>query len=156
MAAVPAPLNKGPTTTKDPAGVGTSAGVGAGGGPATAETGTGTETLAPARWHDPKRYAWLLGLVVPTLPFLAWASSKPRDWASSGSWAVMVFGMFPMLDMVIGLDARNPPDSVLKWLEQDRYYRWCTYVFLPLQYAALVFACWLWATANLDVLEKSG
>jgi alkane 1-monooxygenase len=24
------------------------------------------------RWRDPKRYAWLLGLVVPTLPFLAW------------------------------------------------------------------------------------
>jgi hypothetical protein len=25
-----------------------------------------------AAWHDPKRYAWLLGLIVPTLPFLAW------------------------------------------------------------------------------------
>ena len=30
------------------------------------------EALTPARWHDPKRYAWLLGLIVPTLPFLAW------------------------------------------------------------------------------------
>ena len=25
------------------------------------------------------------------------------------------------------MDARNPPDDVIKWLEQDRYYRWCTY-----------------------------
>ena len=24
------------------------------------------------RWRDRKRYAWLLGLIVPTLPFLAW------------------------------------------------------------------------------------
>ena len=37
------------------------------------------------------------------------------------------------------------PTSVIKWLEQDRYYRWCTYLYLPLQYAGLVFACWLWS-----------
>jgi alkane 1-monooxygenase len=45
---------------------------------------------------------------------------------------------------------------VLKWLEQDRYYRWCTYAFLPLQYAGLVFACWLWASGDLSVLDRVG
>ena len=30
--------------------------------------------LNPATWRDAKRYAWLLGLVVPFAPFLAWAS----------------------------------------------------------------------------------
>ena len=25
-----------------------------------------------AAWHDPKRYLWLLGLVVPLIPFIAW------------------------------------------------------------------------------------
>ena len=28
--------------------------------------------VEPRRWRDRKRYAWLLGLIVPTLPFLAW------------------------------------------------------------------------------------
>jgi hypothetical protein len=33
--------------------------------------GSAGETLTPATWRDPKRYLWLLGLFVPTLPFLA-------------------------------------------------------------------------------------
>ena len=61
-----------------------------------------------------------------------------------------------MLDIAIGLDATNPPDSVLKWLEQDRYYRWCTYLFIPIQYAGLVFACWLWSSGYLSVAENIG
>ncbi len=112
---------------------------------------------AEVAWHDPKRYAWLLGAVVPLMPFMAWGLVKLTGF--EGFWLIgpaIVFGLFPILDIVIGLDAENPPDSVLKWLEQDRYYRWCTYVFLPLQYASLVFACWLWSHGNLDVLEKIG
>ena len=45
---------------------------------------------------------------------------------------------------------------MLKWLEQDRYYRWCTYLFIPVQYAGLVFACWLWSSGDLSVLESLG
>ncbi len=157
MAAVPAPPNKGPTTTKDPAGVRTSAGTGAGGGPATAETGTGTETLTPARWRDPKRYAWLLGLIVPTLPFLAyglvWATGLGIFWFYG---PVLVFAIFPVLDLLSGVDPTNPPDSVIKWLEQDRYYRWCTYAFLPIQYAGLVSRAGCGPAANSRRLMTSG
>ena len=52
------------------------------------------------------------------------------------------------------MDATNPPDSVLKWLEQDRYYRWCTYVFIPIQYAGLVLACWLWSSGDLSIARQ--
>ena len=48
---------------------------------------------------------------------------------------LLVFVAFPLLDVAIGVDPTNPPDSMLKWLEQDRYYRWCTYLFIPVQYA---------------------
>ena len=34
--------------------------------------------------------------------------------------------------MVIGDDPSNAPEDVVAWLEQDRYYRWVTYLFLPL------------------------
>jgi alkane 1-monooxygenase len=54
------------------------------------------------------------------------------------------------------MDAANPPDSVIKWLEQDRYYRWCTYLYIPIQYAGLVLACWLWSSGKLSVIEDVG
>jgi alkane 1-monooxygenase len=45
---------------------------------------------------------------------------------------------------------------VIKWLERDRYYRWCTYLFLPIQYAGLVFACWLWSSGKLSTVDDIG
>jgi alkane 1-monooxygenase len=111
----------------------------------------------PAAWTDPKRYAWLLGIVVPLAPFMAWGAVALTGFG--GFWLlgpVLVFVAFPLLDIVVGMDASNPPDSVLKWLEQDRYYRWCTYVFIPIQYAGLVLACWLWSSGELSVLDSLG
>ena len=117
----------------------------------------GEDALTPATWSDPKRYAWLLGLLIPTLPFIAWglvhASGVGAFWFFG---PVLVFVIFPLFDLLVGNDASNPPDSVIKWLEQDRYYRWCTYLYLPIQYGGLVFACWLWAKGKLGVLDSVG
>ncbi len=113
--------------------------------------------LNPATWRDSKRYAWLLGLVIPLAPFIAWASVTVTGFEFFWWFGpLLVFVFFPILDIVIGMDASNPPDSVLKWLEQDRYYRWCTYAFIPLQYAGLVFACWLWSSGDLSTLSSIG
>jgi alkane 1-monooxygenase len=115
------------------------------------------EALPATRWRDPKRYAWLLGLIVPTLPFLSWALVQATGLGFFWFYGpLLVFGIFPLLDLLIGTDAANPPDSVIKWLEQDRYYRWCTYAFLPIQYAGLVFACWLWSSGELSTLDALG
>ena len=111
----------------------------------------------PAEWTDGKRYAWLLGIAVPLAPFFAYLY-----WSLTGIgafWFVgpfLVFVLFPLLDFAIGMDSTNPPDSVLKFLEQDRYYRWCTYLFIPIQYGGLIFACWLWASGDLNVVESVG
>jgi alkane 1-monooxygenase len=108
-------------------------------------------------WRDPKRYLWLLGLVVPTLPFLAWGLVELTGLGVFWFYGpVLVFGIFPLLDLAVGLDARNPPESVIKALEQDRYYRWCTYAYIPVQYAGLVFACWEWSYGDLSVIESIG
>ncbi|HEY4896513.1 MAG TPA: alkane 1-monooxygenase [Solirubrobacteraceae bacterium] len=108
-------------------------------------------------WRDPKRYAWLLGLFVPTLPFLTWGLVHATGLAVFWFYGpFLVFGIFPLLDLAIGMDARNPPDSVIKWLEQDRYYKWCTYAYLPIQYAGLVFACYLWSSGDLTVIDSIG
>jgi len=115
------------------------------------------QQLNPARWRDPKRYAWLLGLVVPTLPFITWALAQGSGVGAFWFFGpVLVFGIFPLLDLLVGTDATNPPDSIIKWLEQDRYYRWCTYLYIPVQYAGLVFACWLWSSGKLSTVEDVG
>jgi len=111
----------------------------------------------PAEWTDGKRYAWLLGIVVPLAPFFAFLY-----WSLTGIGAfwfigpVLVFVIFPLLDFAIGMDSTNPPDSVLKFLEQDRYYRWCTYVFIPIQLGGLIFACWIWSSGDINVIESIG
>jgi alkane 1-monooxygenase len=115
--------------------------------------------MAPrtVHWHDPKRYAWLLGLVIPISPFLGWGivavTGSPAGWFVG---ILLVFGLLPILDWAFGLDSSNPPDSVLAWLEDDRYYRWCIYSFLPLQYAGLVFACWIWTRPDVSLTAKIG
>jgi alkane 1-monooxygenase len=120
---------------------------------------SGADPLAPASvaWRDAKRYAWLLGLLIPTLPFITWGLVELTGLGVLWFYGpFLVFGIFPLLDLMIGMDARNPPDSVIKWLEQDRYYRWCTYLYLPIQYAGLVFACWLWSHGGLSTLDSIG
>jgi alkane 1-monooxygenase len=108
-------------------------------------------------WRDPKRYAWLLGLIVPSLPFLAWGLVQGTGLGVFWFYGpFLVFAIFPLLDLLIGMDSANPPDSVIKWLEQDRYYRWCTYLFIPIQYAGLLFACWLWSSGRLSTVDDIG
>ena len=115
------------------------------------------EALNPATWRDGKRYAWLLGLIVPSLPFIAWFWVELTGLGVFWWFGpILVFGIFSLLDVIVGMDAENPPDSVIKWLEQDRYYRWCTYAFIPVQYAGLVFACWLWSHGDLTTVDKLG
>jgi alkane 1-monooxygenase len=115
------------------------------------------EDLNPATWRDGKRYAWLLGLIVPALPFIAWFWVELTGLGVFWWFGpILVFGIFSILDVIVGMDAENPPDSIIKWLEQDRYYRWCTYAFIPVQYAGLVLACWLWSHGDLTTVDKIG
>jgi alkane 1-monooxygenase len=113
--------------------------------------------LNPAGWRDGKRYAWLLGLLVPMIPFIAYglvqATGLGVFWFFGPAF---VYGIMPALDTAIGKDSTNPPDSVLKWLEQDRYYRRCTYAYIPLQFASLIGACWFWAHGDLSTVDKLG
>ena len=127
--------------------------------PASANEKLISDGAAPAqvRWRDPKRYLWLLGLFVPTLPFLAWGLVELTGLGVFWFYGpFLVFAIFPLADLLVGIDAENPPDSAIKWLEQDRYYRWCTYLYIPIQYAGLVFACWLWTSGKLSTLEDIG
>jgi alkane 1-monooxygenase len=124
---------------------------------ATLRQSVQTPTDEQITWRDPKRYLWLLGLLVPTLPFIALGLVTATGLGVFWWFGPMfMYLLLPILDTVVGNDEANPPEAVVERLEEDRYYRWCTYLFLPLQYGGLVFACWKWGSGDLSVLESIG
>ena len=108
-------------------------------------------------WKDKKRYLWILGLVVPVLPLVGLSLRQATEWGGF-LWITPLafFVVIPLLDLVTGYDDTNPPDEVIEALENDRYYRWVTYLYLPVQYAGFVLAMWYLATADLSVVDKVG
>src|SRR4051812_26941523 len=113
---------------------------------------------APARrWRDPRKPFWPLALIVPLLPFAAGGLVAVTGW--DGFWfigPVLLFGLMPVFDQALGLDRLNPPEEQAAALGADRFYRWCTYAFLPLQFVSLVWACSLWASGDLSVVASLG
>ncbi|NUR09898.1 MAG: alkane 1-monooxygenase [Nocardioidaceae bacterium] len=121
------------------------------------EAGSTVPQDSTEQWKDKKRYLWLLGLVVPSLAFVAWGLHSLTGW--SVFWYVgpiVILGIVPAIDLVAGLDRTNPPDELIEALEGDRYYRWITYLFLPIQYAAFVWACWMVTQPSMSVVDKVG
>jgi len=108
-------------------------------------------------YHDPKRRLWWLGLVVPSLPFMAAGAVSLTGW-SEFWWMgpIWILGIIPILDTLLGRDSANPPDWAVPQLEADRFYRWCTYLFLPLQLVGLAFGAWLVATGDLSWMSQLG
>ncbi len=106
---------------------------------------------------DPKRHLWVLGLIAPgcaVLPSqLVLHTGSPVFW-----WIgpIIVLIVIPVLDWVVGEDGSNPRDEDYELLSNDRYYRWCTYLFLPIQLIGLGIAGYLWADDELAVVDKLG
>ncbi len=98
---------------------------------------------ADASYRDPKRYAWLLSLLVPAL-----AGAGPLLYLATGEtgllWlpVILVYLLLPLLDLAFGEDQSNPPESAVPQLEADRFYRWITYALVPMLWAAFIFAAW--------------
>ncbi len=108
-------------------------------------------------WRDHKRYLWLWGLLLPTFPFIAGALVALSGWGIFYYLGpIMILAVIPIVDLLAGIDRSNPPESMIKALEEDRYYRWITYLFLPLQYLALVWAAWMWTYGGLSLFEQIG
>ncbi len=113
-------------------------------------------TEPTGRWRDRKLLLWPLALIVPAIPLRTIAiadDAPPFAWFLA---PIVVFLLFPIIDTVVGLDRRNPPESEVARLESRRYYRWVTYAYIPLQYASLVVACSLWASGDLAWWQSLG
>lgn len=115
-------------------------------------------------WQDKKRHLWLLGLVVPTMLFLM----LPLVWALNQAGLhtaaqlplyigpILLYVLLPALDLWIGADGQNPPDEVMAALENDKYYRYATYAYIPFQYASAIFGAYLFTASDLGWLGFDG
>ncbi len=93
------------------------------------------ELTAPTTgWVDGKRWWWLLSPAVPAV----------------GVASVVAV---PLLDLLIGEDAVNAPESAVPQLDADRYYLRIVYAYLPFQYLMTVLGVALAVTGDLSVIE---
>jgi alkane 1-monooxygenase len=108
-------------------------------------------------WRDRKRYLWALGIVVPLLPFGAYrlVDQNGADvfWWLGPIWILI---LVPILDTAFGSDPSNPPEWAVRHLDADPWYRWLTYLYLPLQYVGLVWAAWVVAQGDLSLVSQLG
>jgi alkane 1-monooxygenase len=108
-------------------------------------------------WWDGKRYLWTVGLVVPLLPFVAMGLHAWTGWtATLFAGPIIVYGLIPLLDLLGSKDKTNPPEELLERLEEDRYYRWILYAYIPLQYAGFVLGMWYIATQSAGIVGNIG
>ncbi|MET8430528.1 alkane 1-monooxygenase [Nocardia sp. NPDC004860] len=128
------------------------------------ERGREPEASARPQWRDRKRYLWLFGLVPPTALFVAmvlvWAFNELGWSVVAPVWwwigPLLVYGLLPVLDRFFGPDGQNPPDEVMEYLENDKYYRYCVYTYIPFQLLSLTVACYLWTASDLSWLGIDG
>jgi len=97
-----------------------------------------------ANWKDSNRYRWLLSAALPLLPIPFWALAdafglSPLWWIGP----IAVWVVIPVVDVVLGKDGNNPPDWAVPQLENDHWYRQVTYLYLPGQFASLLYAMYL-------------
>jgi len=115
------------------------------------------ETQQHRTWRDRKKYLWVLGLIVPACALLP--STLVALTGQTILWWIgpmLIFGAIPLIDGIVGDDGENPPDEAYEELSNVRFYRWCTYAFLPMQIVAMTVACWLWSFGTLGVVDKLG
>jgi alkane 1-monooxygenase len=135
---------------------------------------TADDVANPLEWRDKKRYLWLLGLIPPTALFVGIGIITLSNWlghtfdnpvtnaisAISPVWywigPLLVYGLLPVLDVFFGPDGANPPDEIMEQLENDKYYRYCTYAYVPFQIASLFMAGYLWSSDNLSWMGIDG
>ena len=109
-----------------------------------------THSATALPYRDWKRHAWLLSLLVPCTvaigPVLMLASGDVRAlWIP----VVLFYGMFPLLDKLLGEDLSNPPESAVPALDAAPYYRHITCALVPVLWGAFIFSAWFVAHHEL-------
>lgn len=109
-------------------------------------------------FKDNKRNLWLLGLAVPNIANFAFLGYQfgpkitKKLFAHAGPLAVHV--VIPAIDKLLGEDPDNPPEEVISALEQDPYYAKIIKLFIPFQYVANFYGCYLASRESTSLYDR--
>ncbi|HET8731959.1 MAG TPA: alkane 1-monooxygenase [Moraxellaceae bacterium] len=112
-----------------------------------------------ANWKDPKRYLWLLSPALPMIgltALTAYAIAPKKLRALAWTGPIMVHGVIPALDKLVGEDITNPPPEVIQRLENDKYYNLIVKAFIPTQYAVTFLGAFVAGRRKLPVSDYIG
>lgn len=116
-----------------------------------------TSSISLNTWTDRKRPLWLLGAVIVGFPLYSFAAYWATGWGVVWWLApLFIYGLIPVLDLLIGTDVENPPESRVASLSQERYYRWAIYAAVPIQYGSFIAGTWVAVTQPLAWWELTG
>ncbi|WP_371188747.1 alkane 1-monooxygenase [Thalassotalea maritima] len=102
-------------------------------------------------YTDNKRYMWLVSLLIPVT-----AITGPLLYIQFNNelflWAFLLiwYGLFPLLDVILGEDTSNPPESIIPQLEADTYYRLIALIHVPVVICSFIFLGWFVAHFDLS------
>jgi len=102
-------------------------------------------------YRDRKRYLWILSVLLPFMPL----AGIFLYYLFGSEWLLAVpllinYLFIPVLDWIVGSDTNNPPEEIVPQLEEDRYYRYLTWVTVPMHFVVLVVVAWFVGTSELS------
>ena len=107
---------------------------------------------------DKKRYLWMISPALPVLGLGILAgyqfSPKPLKKIFALGGPILLHVVIPAIDHLVGKDKNNPTTEDIKLLEQDPYYSRLVKSFIPIQYAANIYACYLASRKTTSLLDK--
>ncbi|MGB0669290.1 MAG: alkane 1-monooxygenase [Porticoccaceae bacterium] len=102
-------------------------------------------------YSDKKRYLWLISVFMPIFPLMG----VFIFYSTGVEWTLCLpliinYTLMPLLDWLIGSDDNNPPEELVPQLEADKYYRYLTYLTVPLHFVALIIFAYVVGTNDLS------
>lgn len=97
----------------------------------------------PIEYTDRKRYLWAGSLLLPLFSMLGIGAY----FLVRSEWVLVlpllfIYALVPLLDYLFGSDENNPPEELVPQLEADSYYRWLTWLTVPMHFLVLIAIAW--------------
>ncbi|AJD46468.1 alkane hydroxylase [Isoalcanivorax pacificus W11-5] len=114
----------------------------------------------PNRVLKLKKWGYLL-FWLSVLPILPLSAMIGRESGTQDYWAwfiyIVIFGIVPILDYIIGKDPSNPDEAVqVPAMTQETFYRVLTLLMVPLWYGVLLYAGWVFVNNDYGWFGQLG
>jgi len=95
-------------------------------------------------YKDHKRFWYLYAYFTPALVaafYIAFIMTGNALWlAAPAAW---IFGVIPIIDIVVGGDDHNPPEAVMPAMMKDKFYRFSVYPHFAVAFALFAFTIYI-------------